>query len=426
MRLRSLQITNLLGMFSPADYGTALIFATLLSLSITQVFALSALYPLFFAAAFACGYSAWKDYHSSVGLMVGWTLFGVAWAQSPFTWLMEFRNLDQLIMRNTVVYAGFILMLVLYAFKHIHHRQITNSFIWVTLINIGVVFCQVVKGVTPYDRGGFYNNASMNACFIAVMYPFLAEYMKNRWAPAPLCLFAVLATGASAPLLTFAAAFVLYNFKLTYKAVAVGGVIGIGGIFAYSYRIFPGLFDDTGRLSAWNLGFRWWEIYANPLLGFGPGVTKLYFSNVEIKLARESEEILKEMLDPKKLEMLKILIARPETKSAQGGHLWIWFHNDFFQVMFEQGIVGLFLALNMVAHAFKKAFDNLDRTAIAALGATCVMGFFNYPLHLPLHILLVAVVFLRCFSERDTDHFGSKRIFDVQQAINRWASASHP
>jgi hypothetical protein len=75
---------------------------------------------------------------------------------------------------------------------------------------------------------------------------------------------------------------------------------------------------------------------------------------------------------------------------------WIYLHNDWLQILLEQGIVGLGLALYAFSYGMVRA-DRFGRAALAAYGATMLI---NPMLHWPIHALIGAVVIASCVRGR--------------------------
>lgn len=146
------------------------------------------------------------------------------------------------------------------------------------------------------------DNTTLRGAFFAMLMPIAIK-------KAPFLLLALIplvvhSHGSTAIFLT-GLSFAVYFFSI--RSVLVSAVLALGaGLF---FEGFDRLFDPTGRIDYWIEAFWWWTKYANQWIGTGLG-SFAWFG--------------------------------PLIYHSHGRYeLWTYMHNEWLQILFEQGIVGL-------------------------------------------------------------------------------------
>lgn len=106
-------------------------------------------------------------------------------------------------------------------------------------------------------------------------------------------------------------------------------------------------FLGTIRWTMWTTYFDWWTHHCNPIVGCGTGVFYWQGPNITIP-GFELEH-------------------------------YFWMHNDFLQILFEQGALGLIIAISFLTHWFIKNKDPKFRGVLAGF---CIFMLFYSPLRL--------------------------------------------
>ena len=299
--------------------------------------------------------------------------------------------------------VAFYVLLMIIPFLFIDKKHIESIFKGVGLLCVFdsvFVLLQWALGHEPFHRGSFFGNSSINACLIAFTYPILAfkpsyrpyDHTKLRsikrhplfflWEVVCVVLpvIAVFLSGSSMALGALSGACFVYMLstskkralrKLLMSAAAVILIMAVGFLF-----LGAELFQDSDRFAIWRQAFDWWNTNAN--FWFGTGAGTYFLIGPYIQSLNQFRE----------------------------GNWWLWMHNDWLQLLFEQGFVGL--------SAFMAAFLFVIRTCIkenmpwllASVVAYALTAAGNYPARLMVHGFL-GVLF--CVAAFKLSHGGVKK-----------------
>ena len=315
-------------------------------------------------------FSQWvgRKVHWSVAPVLLSTTLGALWV---FAWrdnrFVGYALVDKISISKSATYALVATLMFVFGFLAAKVRTIR-----VLGFALGVV-CFVGSVVTLFSaldaqrfRGGFFGNPSMNGCLLAITLPFAFDFFK-RWYLKALVLVPILAAiilvRASVPIVTLGVVSLAWLYiKGFRKACAIGLLVCL----CVGYAIEGASFASTnGRWEIWEMGLKYWWANANPWFGVGTGVTTVYLPYLQ------------------------------NTLGVQRGNWFMWFHNDWLQILFEQGIVGFSAVLVMFLCALKRAIHNhLIGPALLGYGV-CALG--NYPLHLPVHAFVGAYLVAAAF-----------------------------
>lgn len=214
----------------------------------------------------------------------------------------------------------------------------------------------------PHYEVPFLANPSMTGSFIAVVASLL-------WWPMTLLL--------SVPLL-------LMHNMTPLVALAVGWVLRIHGPRAWLLQTMlltvglfilfmpPHFWSDNGRFQVWELAYNWWDAQ-EPLvffLGAGAGATPILVPLIQVQ----------------------------GHESITGTNFFMFFHNEFLQVLFEQGFIGLLCLLGLYSTALLRSWERLHLRA--AIGAYGVVMCTNFPFRWPLHAMLGMILFVLAMGEK--------------------------
>jgi hypothetical protein len=203
-------------------------------------------------------------------------------------------------------------------------------------------FCDQKTDYFPINRiGGTMGNRTIVAPFIAMLIP-LAIYLRSWWkvavmAAAILVCRSSVAIGAGAVAVFFQVASGGKRALRIASAVAavlvIAAVIGYGSSAAVRREV-----NDSGRIAVWKLVIQDWRSPVDPqkdnsfaITGLGPGSFRYVFPGKHEQFFRE--------------------------------HAWQDFlqaHNEYLQLLYECGVVGLFLLLGAIGWVFRRNFSFRD------------------------------------------------------------------
>ncbi len=219
------------------------------------------------------------------------------------------------------------------------------------LCGVSILSTLFQLGLPVHDRMGISGNASMNGCLIAVtLLPMLKVMRVQRLILTFMGVVAIYSVYASTPvgvLFVVIAASCLATQMFRKWIIPVGmALFGLG--YALDSNSF---FSSTGRFHAWATIWDWWVESGKIVFGVGMGAGNFIFDEA--------------------------------SHLRMGFDSMYWAHNDYLQLLFDTGVVGLTSALLMLAYALKRSWARPWLfSAIVGYAAT---SFFNMPAHLPLH-----------------------------------------
>ena len=215
------------------------------------------------------------------------------------------------------------------------------------------LYSHIRPDLMPHDDEiGLMRLKATLGVFAAVTSPIL--FIASPW----LCLISLpllFYAESSAAVLAFALSlsFILY-FRNKWLFYVLGAAMLIGGItYIIIYDMPGGQFGE--RFRVWGMAFSQ-VIKMSPFFGHGIG-----------------------------------LFARWAPQTSQGGGnpdalTWIWAHNEYLQVLFELGIIGvvsIVMCIKGVVKDFMKNFEDRELQCLfACFLALLVVSFFHFPFHI--------------------------------------------
>ena len=226
------------------------------------------------------------------------------------------------------------------------------------LVAIGDAIIMLVRFLMHFEYMDVYwvlTNASLDASFIALMFPIVWILGQKKSVQIPLSIFIVLAVVA-AKSNTALLVLVITGISLFWEALVLVPLsyFALGHKFAHS----------EGRIDNWKIMMGFWQDHVNHLFGSGPGTYWILAQSIQAHKA--------------------------------GDQVWGWMHNDFLQVLFEQGLIGLgsvlFLYFMMLWKSFKKP---ILLSMVIGYG---VIAMTLYPIHLFFFQLIGLALIALCFN----------------------------
>lgn len=193
-------------------------------------------------------------------------------------------------------------------------KKLLKAFLILSIIDSGFV---IVRGLLfgTYRAYFMLGNAAIDASFIACFLPFLGYFSI----PA---LIAISVTKSSTGFGAVGVAALTYlmsefGFKKTWFLILLSPLCmwGVGNFFLQEE-----LFNSNGRFYAWALAFDYWKKLPHMyhLIGTGTGSFFIYGR------------------------------ALMQNAHTDGNGAFAWMHNDYLQILFENGVIGLTLVLGVL------------------------------------------------------------------------------
>lgn len=305
----------------------------------------------------------------------------VYWRVTPYDGL---GNISYLLMCQAVLEAlGFFLLTTLPVAVLTRQKvsALVTSFAWLGLLNS--IWILVDWAIGDAFINGAFDASSVDASMLAVLYPLmvfrpgLQRYDGTNWfsiwtnwkyvffdlACVVLPPLAILVTRSSTGYAALVVVFFAYAYARGVRVSLLGLVAAMSAplVLSFGYLLMrQQLFDSSGRLEMLRQSFDFWRANAPVWTGFGLGS----FSGAGPYLVKIPERV-------------------------------IWMHNDWAQILFELGAIGLGVALLLYLALLirSKAVPWLFASA-AGYG---FIALFQMPLHQPLGAVFGALLVVRAF-----------------------------
>lgn len=315
------------------------------------------------------GFIITKRFHWIAGLLCSYVMVSALWVfQNPDP---QFGAMSGNFGRvSSQAFAAFLLVISVVAFAS--SKLIKNLVIFVEVATI-------VDCILVYLYGyGFFNNPSLDASFIMMMFPALC-FRPNRFIPRSfkdpifwillmvvlLPFIALFRINESTPYFVLAGCLMVLCWKR--KHLLIGGV-GCA-LFAGALMNKQFFLRSNGRMDFWELFIGNLFSSGKYLLGAGTGTLEWAGPLIQI---------------------------HNKTLEGTPGH-WkgaaIWMHNEYLQVLFEQGILGLVLMLGLMAICWQRAKPIWLKACLAG-AAVCFLT--QYPIRFFLGQLWIALLVRIC------------------------------
>lgn len=212
------------------------------------------------------------------------------------------------------------------------------------LVCLGSSLMLIFRKLIGWQTYSFMNNSAADAAMIAVLYPVLLSRkwlwaLKNHPLLIGVCLsipaIAVGVSGSNTGVLglVFATAIFHLFFWKNEGALKIGGSICAIALVSVPLLFAPGKFlNDNWRFIIWKFSSHLWWTESLPLSNqhlFGTGGGTWYYL---VPMAQSKYHVL-------------------------SGVWFAWAHNEYLQVTFEQGFIGIALLAAVAGMALKKSFD---------------------------------------------------------------------
>lgn len=278
---------------------------------------------------------------------------------TSYLWITTLTKTSQYPIKVLMTFFNVLCFLLFYklVIEYLDKEKIKKILIWLRYTIIIVLFYCVLqylkldeflKGLSSHDElVGTIGNSSHLAGYLAIVQPIF--FYKRGIIPLILLWLVILLTGsASGVFVGFGVILFWLLLKKQYKYVIVTGVTGLV-ILLIMLHLFPRFLNPENRYGMWKAVFNIFKDKA--ITGFGLGS----FGVMKIQLL-------------------------PETS------IWRHTHNEFYQIAFETGIIGLGLVVWCIWEYFKEGFklikSNTCLVLLTMFFGICLLSLFSFPLHL--------------------------------------------
>lgn len=269
-------------------------------------------------------------------------------------------------------------------------------------IHLGTVtFFSPTTFFYPMDAIGLLGNRSIGASFTAVWTFFACHFVLSNPPSLRIAIW-LFYLAATLGLLAVATAV----SSISYGAIVFGGMAVALSVFhpiarplrllkivtpfivagiAGAWIIGPKYYDTNMlRIKAWPMFASCWYSGCSSEISNGKTVIKSYMEPANIVFGWGAGNF--KYFGPTIQDMYDFMVDRNQDLTIISGKYWLWAHNDWLQVLFEFGIIGLLLALATTWSFAKLSFDR--PLLFGALAAFCGVSLGNYGLHIALTSLL--------------------------------------
>lgn len=312
------------------------------------------------------GYFLGKRYGWALAALLAYTLYSGLWAGSEVGWHSAMDLSDKTILgKNTGLMAWSVLpasALALALPRGWGERGLWGV-ISLTLLSAFHVCISAMTGpaVNEGGWGGLLGNPSMSGMMIGCFAPITVSAVNRmlgwKTAVASLCMIvtACILTKSSmgfAALCVSMAAWGVYSWRSWMdqvdEEVFMCALVLAAAVTVIYFWTDPAAFSSNGRTQIWTVATRWLIEHDAWLFGVGAGTTPAWLPAIQAEAG------------------------------GFGNTRFLFLHNEWLQVFFETGIIGLGLCMWAAASVFKRALRN--PVLASCLTAILVTATFNWPL----------------------------------------------
>jgi O-antigen ligase len=319
----------------------------------------------------------WKKFHWIVALtFIVFATYGIFQWGYPY---VAFHNLGPIGRAGFgSIVGGFLLTLFLFAAISITMTTEAMSFsitvfAFAAIVDAFIMIYRVLYYGTYFQGCWVMTNASLDASFLALMLPYLfggttTEHPKSKVFIISLILIAICFTKSNTGVFAVGialSAWAISTFRFRAAPLILVSLLFILGVGTFYMGNKFG--ENSGRLQMWNTMMGYWMPNINHWVGAGPGAVESYGPAIQILAHGSKGDIM----------------------------IFPWMHNDWLQVLFEQGILGLCLVWALFVYMLKYSFK---RPVLFSMVVT--YGFIaltQYPTHLFIFQVIGMTLIAMCF-----------------------------
>lgn len=231
------------------------------------------------------------------------------------------------------------------------------------LINSVAIFIQFLSYgcKTSNSCGGILGNPSISVSLMVCMLPLFVEKKIDLVIVAIIGAAVLLSKSSIGIGLLFLFGVLFFFRKLSLRIISASLLSGLG-FLAAAYLVYGNeFFNDSDRFVVWKFMMERWMHPGNLFFGTGFGTYHVFSINLQ-----------------------------HYGGIAPGSH-WSFLHNDWMQILFETGIIGLVLGLMTYILSIKRAWE--EKPVLFSIILFGAYMFLNPALHLPYPILFGTWIF---------------------------------
>ncbi len=314
-----------------------------------------------------------KTFHWSFALAVGYTLLNAygfsMWLDSKEPYSPALNLVLRLAHQETIIIIlGCVFIL----------DKMQPKLKWLSYICVANIVLTLIRMLPHLHIAGWLSgmseNPAMNGAITAITFPFLF-YLADGWVLPYLALaiITILMSHSITPVLALIVGFFGPSFIASQKKLRIGaGVILCSSIlFFFVYR-YPNICDRTLN---WEFFGRYWAGHFSALIGAGNGSFSVWGPVVQ-KMSNTATDNFFTRISP--------YLGMGQYERVHW--YWMWLHSDWYQTLFELGVIGFVLWGNVVAHILYKFRKH--EVLLGGSMAWLSVALFYYPLHFPVQLFL--------------------------------------
>jgi len=308
----------------------------------------------------------WSRYSWLPAMVCGWVMTSAA---VVFQWPDISSNAGEILLRLNAARAFIVfvsLVVTVGMFPKRASDWMLENFKWIALLE---------AALCVWPGYGLFNANSMDATFIAMIYPTVA--FRNRpvggidTVISSVVVCALMAVGlitqgmtGKIVILSSMGAYHLARKDWGKSVILISAVLVLGAIVLFIDTTMTA-FSDSGRFDAWRAFAAWWSENVPLWTGSGSG---------------------------------SFSVLAPYLHKGEAG-VFLWAHNEYLQIFLEQGVVGLILTLALAVVCLKRTFRTpwLFATNVGVL----VSFMTQFPLRVFVSQLFILLLVRRSLEEPD-------------------------
>lgn len=251
---------------------------------------------------------------------------------------------------NSAAIAIMFLAMIPIVFLQVKGRH----FEWLHYLFIGLAVLDSISvifklGIDQFHNSGFQLNPAQDGTFIATVLPLVVfisggPIRRFKWPLATVMILAILKTKETTPIFGLGVAmfcWLWFNGYRIYSIVLPSVLAAVTGFWiGYHQFFFP-----NGRQYIWKLSMDFWVKNINPIVGAGGGTFFIYGPSMELAYHGP----------------------------GYNQPVYVWLHNDWLQILFEYGAIGLLLAVAFYFTILKRTYKRPWLcSALVVVGATAL------------------------------------------------------
>lgn len=255
------------------------------------------------------------------------------------------------------------------------------------IVNMVSQFGQIIRHIANHlwpcsienSCGGAIGNPSMSISFMIAVLPVAmkqATPQARRWMVFAVFISALISKSSIALGMLAAGGVIYFLMQRKYIWFTLAPIpIAIG-----HFTLGRDLFSSGTRFEMWKLFMHVWAFNpVNWLWGMGYGTFGVFSRNIQHTLA-----------DPELGPKYKKALGLSESLYVQDKNWWTWLHNDWLQMLFETGVIGLALFTLLYFKILTRFFCRDEKFELASAILFGIVMLLNYPLHMHLPTLFGA------------------------------------